>query len=173
VAEQQPYAEGLARAGAATVALQAPSLSSVSLALSQLAKVLPDPAGRNALVLNTLADHRFHAAASLPESERAAARRDSLALAAAAYQRADEASVRAESCYIIGRTYHSEARYGLEREISRTSKLTSCWAQGDYDNAFAFYSRAVKLGEHSALAQFGLGQMHLHRGPPARLAVTP
>ena len=65
------------------------------------------------------------------------------ALARRAYHNTEVAAMRSDSCLILGRMYH---------------------AQADYESAFQHYFQATKLNPDSLQAQFGLGQMHIHRG---------
>jgi len=63
-------------------------------------------------------------------------------LAAMAYDNSSSNQCRAQSCYLIAKCYHIHF---------------------DYKNAQDFYSKATNLWPDFALAQFGLGQMHLWR----------
>lgn len=63
-------------------------------------------------------------------------------LALNAYHNTEVNKIRAESCYQIARSYH---------------------VLGEYDNAFKYYFQATHNWPEYTLAQFGLGQLHLHK----------
>jgi len=45
--------------------------------------------------------------------------------------------------------------------------------QENYEEAFAYYYQAVKLNPNLLLAQFGLAQMYIHRGPSLPVLCRP
>eukprot|EP00027_Filamoeba_sp_ATCC50430_P019560 CAMPEP_0168540906 /NCGR_PEP_ID=MMETSP0413-20121227/529_1 /TAXON_ID=136452 /ORGANISM="Filamoeba nolandi, Strain NC-AS-23-1" /LENGTH=835 /DNA_ID=CAMNT_0008570677 /DNA_START=98 /DNA_END=2605 /DNA_ORIENTATION=+ len=63
-------------------------------------------------------------------------------LALQAYHGTEVEKVRAESCYHMARTFHSK---------------------GDFESAFQYYFQAIHHWEDFPLAQYGIGQMYIHK----------
>ena len=92
---------------------------------------------QNAMVLNLLANHFFQRWRTSEDLDTVRS------LAMAAFHRTASDEIRGESCYHLARTFH---------------------VQDDYEQAFQYYYQASKLVPEFSLAQFGLGQMYIHKG---------